>query len=211
MQFNKTFKNYLRSTPPTQFVYENNIYPYDYIVMKINNAQEFNELENFLLKTVDFSGDLKRDYDLPNYLFIPNDLRLDSSKNIQWLDMTVPDQDMIDSYIINSDNTDGTYLEINDLDKLKNLLLIGKPKKIPNYKPKKFIYEKRNNIQDALEIAVQINGKVRDKLILNADISNEDAIKKAKDSDKVKKWLLDKKIVKEIYVKEKLVSLVIKD
>ncbi|MEA3449913.1 MAG: leucine--tRNA ligase [Patescibacteria group bacterium] len=72
-------------------------------------------------------------------------------------------------------------------------------------------YDKKSIKEETVGIVVQINGKVRDKLKLNADISEADAIKKAKESEKVKKWLFDKEIIKEIYVKGKLVSLAVKD
>ncbi len=59
------------------------------------------------------------------------------------------------------------------------------------------------------EMIVQINGKLRDKIRANVDISCENAIKIAKESERIQKWLDGKKIVKEIYVAGKLVNLVV--
>jgi leucyl-tRNA synthetase len=71
-------------------------------------------------------------------------------------------------------------------------------------------YDSKLIIDDKIEVVVQVNGKVRDKIEMDTDISEKDAIKKAKDSEKVKKWLEGKIVVKEIYVGGKLVSLVVK-
>ena len=61
-----------------------------------------------------------------------------------------------------------------------------------------------------IEIAVQVNGKLRGKLMVAADISAEDAIAAAKTDEKVQSFLTDKNVVKEIYVPGKLVNLVVK-
>ena len=56
----------------------------------------------------------------------------------------------------------------------------------------------------------QINGKIRAKIDVPVDISNEDAIALAKEDDKIKEELAGKNIIKEIYVKGKLVNIVAK-
>ncbi|EKD43768.1 MAG: leucyl-tRNA synthetase, partial [uncultured bacterium] len=58
-------------------------------------------------------------------------------------------------------------------------------------------------------LAVQINGKLRDTLIVSADISDEAAKSTALASEKVQKWLEGKEPKKVIYVKGKLVSIVV--
>ena len=63
--------------------------------------------------------------------------------------------------------------------------------------------------EDVIEIAVQVNGKVRDKLELPADIDADSAKAQAKASAGVKKYIDGKKIVKEIYVPGRLVNIVI--
>lgn len=63
-------------------------------------------------------------------------------------------------------------------------------------------------VQDTINVAVTVNGKRRSEISINADMLEEDIINLAKES--VIKWLEGKEIVKEIYVKNKLVNLVIK-
>ncbi len=60
-----------------------------------------------------------------------------------------------------------------------------------------------------IEIPIQINGKVRVKLLVAADISEEDLKKIALEHELVKKYLDGKTPKKIIYVKGKLISLVI--
>ncbi|PIT89910.1 leucine--tRNA ligase [Candidatus Kuenenbacteria bacterium CG10_big_fil_rev_8_21_14_0_10_36_11] len=62
---------------------------------------------------------------------------------------------------------------------------------------------------DEFELVVQVNGKVRDKIIVPADISESEATKTAMNLDNVKKWLADKEQKKIIYVKNKLVNIVL--
>ncbi|MBI4379564.1 MAG: leucine--tRNA ligase [Nitrospinae bacterium] len=62
---------------------------------------------------------------------------------------------------------------------------------------------------EEITIVIQINGKVRSRLTLNADI-NDDGIKEAVlSNDKVKEWVGDKEIKKLVIVPKKLVSIVI--
>ncbi|MDZ7611905.1 MAG: leucine--tRNA ligase [Candidatus Moranbacteria bacterium] len=66
------------------------------------------------------------------------------------------------------------------------------------------------NIQsDEIELVIQVNGKVRDKFQADAEISEEEAKKKALESEKIQKYLAGKEPKKVIYVKEKLVNIVI--
>ncbi len=58
-------------------------------------------------------------------------------------------------------------------------------------------------------LAVQVNGKLRDTLVVPADISEEEAKKLALQSENVKKWLEGKEPKKIIYVKGKLISVVV--
>jgi len=63
---------------------------------------------------------------------------------------------------------------------------------------------------DEIELVVQINGKVRDKLEVSSDISEEDAKKLAMDREKIKEWIKGKEVVKVIFVKGKLVNIVVR-
>lgn len=71
-------------------------------------------------------------------------------------------------------------------------------------------YDPEKCVDSTIEIAVQVNGKLRGKLVVAADISAEDAIAAAKTDEKVQSFLTDKNVVKEIYVPGKLVNLVVK-
>lgn len=61
-----------------------------------------------------------------------------------------------------------------------------------------------------INLVVQVNGKLRDTLEVEAEISEDEAKKIAQESEKVKKWIEGKNIVKIVYVKGKLVSIVVK-
>lgn len=61
-----------------------------------------------------------------------------------------------------------------------------------------------------VEIVVQINGKIRDKMTVSADLDREQMEEIAKTSDKVKALIGDKQIVKVIAVPKKLINIVVK-
>ncbi|MFH1890472.1 MAG: leucine--tRNA ligase [Candidatus Kuenenbacteria bacterium] len=63
--------------------------------------------------------------------------------------------------------------------------------------------------EEEIQLVIQVNGKVRDKTTVPADISEENAKQKALESEKVHKWLEGKKPKKIIYIKGKLVSIVV--
>ena len=63
---------------------------------------------------------------------------------------------------------------------------------------------------DTVEIAVQVNGKVRARLTVDAEISAADAIALAKADEKVASEIDGKTIVKELYVPGRLVNIVVK-
>ncbi|MFH1457052.1 MAG: alpha/beta fold hydrolase [Patescibacteria group bacterium] len=62
---------------------------------------------------------------------------------------------------------------------------------------------------DEIELVVQVNGKVRDKILVDANISEEGAKAKALESEKIKKWLENKELKKVIFIKNKLISVVV--
>jgi len=71
-------------------------------------------------------------------------------------------------------------------------------------------YEESKCMEDTIEIAVQVNGKVRARLSVAADVTKDDALAAAKAEDKVSAEISGKKILKEIYVPGKLVNIVAK-
>ena len=71
-------------------------------------------------------------------------------------------------------------------------------------------YDEEKCKENSIEIVAQINGKVRTKLVVPADISSEDVIALAKEDEKIKEATEGKTIVKELYVKGRLVNIVVK-
>ena len=61
-----------------------------------------------------------------------------------------------------------------------------------------------------IKIAIQINGKTKEIIEIDHKISKEKVLETVKINDKIKKHLLGKNIVREIYVPGKIVNLVIK-
>ena len=71
-------------------------------------------------------------------------------------------------------------------------------------------YDEAKCVDETIQIVVQINGKVRAKLEVPAEIGQAEALSAAKADARVQELLAGKTIVKEIYVKGKLVNLVVK-
>lgn len=70
-------------------------------------------------------------------------------------------------------------------------------------------YDKRLIKEETINLIVQINGKVRDKVEVEAGISENEAKKLTLSREKVKKWIVGKKVKKVIFVKGKLINIVI--
>lgn len=70
-------------------------------------------------------------------------------------------------------------------------------------------YDRSLAKEKEIELVVQINGKVREKLSAPAGISEEDAKKLAFSSEKVKKWIEGKEIRKLLFVKGRLINIVV--
>ena len=66
------------------------------------------------------------------------------------------------------------------------------------------------SVESTVEIAVQVNGKVKARLKVAADIDAAAAIAAAKADPAVAAALEGKQLVKEIYVKGRLVNLAVK-
>jgi leucyl-tRNA synthetase len=63
-------------------------------------------------------------------------------------------------------------------------------------------------VRDSIQIVVQVNGKVRAKLELPANIEKDDAISAAKADAGVAKFLEGNTVRKEIYIPGKLINIV---
>ena len=72
------------------------------------------------------------------------------------------------------------------------------------------VYDESKTIDKEKEIAIQVNGKVRDTLKVSVDISKEELEEKALASEIIKKWIDGKEIVKVIVIPGRIVNIVIK-
>lgn len=64
-------------------------------------------------------------------------------------------------------------------------------------------------VQDSINLAITVNGKRRAEIEVEKSLSKDEILQIAK--KEVEKWILGKEIIKEIYVPNKLINLVIKD
>ena len=71
-------------------------------------------------------------------------------------------------------------------------------------------YDEDKTKDDEIEIVLQINGKVRDKLVIPAGLSKEETEEAAKNTEKFQAFTEGKEIVKVITVPGKLVNVVVK-
>ena len=65
-------------------------------------------------------------------------------------------------------------------------------------------------IDDNNEIVIQVNGKKRNIITINKDISEKELIKKIKDEQLINKYFKDSELIKTIYVKGRLINFIIK-
>ena len=72
------------------------------------------------------------------------------------------------------------------------------------------IYDESKTIDNTYEMVVQVNGKLRDKIIVGSNTTKEEMENIALKSENVKKFTEDKEIVKVVVVPNKLVNVVIK-
>lgn len=70
-------------------------------------------------------------------------------------------------------------------------------------------YEEEKTKEDTFEMIIQVNGKLRDKIITKTDITEEEMKTLALNSETIKKYTLDKQIIKIIVVKGKLINIVV--
>ena len=65
-------------------------------------------------------------------------------------------------------------------------------------------------VEDTVEIVLQVNGKMRGRVTIPRTTTKEESISLAKSNEKIAEEILSKIIVKEIYVPNKLVNIVVK-
>lgn len=71
-------------------------------------------------------------------------------------------------------------------------------------------YDQSALVVNEIEIVVQINGKIRDKIVISPDLSRDEMISIAMENDRIKRLTDGKEIVKCIAVPKKLINIVIK-
>ena len=64
-------------------------------------------------------------------------------------------------------------------------------------------------ISDKIKVAIQVNGKTRDIITVKKNLIEKEIRKIVLDQPKVKKYIEDKKIIKTIYVKNKILNYII--
>ena len=72
------------------------------------------------------------------------------------------------------------------------------------------IFDEEKTVEEQYEMVVQVNGKVRGKVSVNQDASNEEMERLAKDIPNVRAFTDGKEVVKVIIVPKKLVNIVVK-
>ena len=70
-------------------------------------------------------------------------------------------------------------------------------------------YDEKKLVKDEFEMPVQINGKVRGKVIMPIDANKDDALEAAKNDSNIKNHIADKEIRKIIYVPGKILNIVV--
>ena len=65
-------------------------------------------------------------------------------------------------------------------------------------------------VENTVEIVLQVNGKIKNKLVVNVDGNKDEILAKALEDEKIKEAVEGKNIIKQIYVPNKLVNFVVK-
>ncbi len=71
-------------------------------------------------------------------------------------------------------------------------------------------YDESKTIDDVIEIALQVNGKLRGTMKIEADAERDAVIDAARNSPRIAELIAGKNVVKEIYVPGKIVNIVVK-
>ena len=71
-------------------------------------------------------------------------------------------------------------------------------------------YDESKIVDETFTMVVQVNGKVRGKIEVNSDTTEDEMKSLAKSIENVKTYIDGKEIIKEIIVPKKLVSIVVK-
>ena len=71
-------------------------------------------------------------------------------------------------------------------------------------------YDEAKTVDNEDEMVLQVNGKIKDKIVVSTDISKEELEKTALENEAVKELTAGKTVVKIITVPKKLVNIVVK-
>ncbi len=70
-------------------------------------------------------------------------------------------------------------------------------------------YDERYIQEEEVEIPVQINGKVRGRIKVSKDASEEEVLQKALSHPNIRKWIDGKRIARKVYVRNRMLSIVV--
>lgn len=71
-------------------------------------------------------------------------------------------------------------------------------------------YDEAKTVDDEVEVVVQINGKIRDKMMISADLNPQQMQEVALANEKIKELIDGKQVVKVIAIPKKLINIVVK-
>ena len=71
-------------------------------------------------------------------------------------------------------------------------------------------YDKELVKENIISIAIQVNGKLRANIEIDANADKEDILKSAKENDRIDNYIGGKELIKEIYVPGRLINFVVK-
>lgn len=72
------------------------------------------------------------------------------------------------------------------------------------------VYDEAKTVEQQVELAIQVNGKVRGKIVVDQAAEEREVLALAKAEDNTSRYLEGKHLVKELYVKGRLVNFVVK-
>jgi leucyl-tRNA synthetase len=61
-----------------------------------------------------------------------------------------------------------------------------------------------------ITIAIQVNGKLRSNIEIDANAEESDVLQLAKENDRIDNYIAGKELIKEIYVPGRLINFVVK-
>ena len=71
-------------------------------------------------------------------------------------------------------------------------------------------YDETKIVEQTIKLPIQINGKIREVLEINVGLKEKEILDLAINNPKIRNWIQDKKIIKHIYVENKILNLIIK-